>query len=230
MSNLDTYGNIKAKPMNFDWLSNLAKEHFHEDVLHSVIRIIDDSIRGLGDSSLHQSTLLSLVLSTKPVNILELGCRDGRSTYSLLVGCHLLNLYGIKSKVTSVDIEDTTFQCPSYLEGNWNFIKNDAIDFLKSQSHGYDLIMIDDWHSSEHVYNELTLLKPFITNKTIILLHDLMHSDSTPEYNTTEFTSGEFKGTGPWGGVNKFLQETKSNEYELCTIPVNHGLTIMRKI
>ena len=85
MSNLDTYGNVKPKPMNFDWLSNLAKEHFHEDVLHSVIRIIDDSIRGLGDSSLHQSTLLSLVLSTKPVNILELGCRDGRSTYLSLI-------------------------------------------------------------------------------------------------------------------------------------------------
>lgn len=228
MSNTDIYGNEKIKPMNFGWLSNSAKSHLHGDIFQSITRIIDDSIGGPGDSSLHQSTLLALVLSTKPTNILELGCRDGRSTYSLLVGCHLLNLYGIESKVTSVDIEDTTFQCPSYLQGNWNFVKNDAIDFLKNQSHGYDLIMIDDWHSSEHVYNELTLLEPFITNKTIILLHDLMHSNSTPEYNITKYTNGEFEGTGPYGGVQKFIKENKS--YEMCTIPVNHGLTIMRKI
>ena len=86
MSNLDMYGNKKPKAMDFDWLSDLAKKHLNGDVLHGIIRIIDDSIRGLGDSSLHQSTLLSLVLSTKSANILELGCRDGRSTYSLLVG------------------------------------------------------------------------------------------------------------------------------------------------
>lgn len=230
MSNTDIYGNEKPKPMNFDWLSNTAKSNLDGDVINSIVRIIDDTISGPGDSSFHQATLLAIILSTKPNNILELGCRDGRSTHSLLVGCQLLNLYGIESKLTSVDIEDTTFQCPSHLKHNWNFVISDAIDFLKNQSHGYDLIMIDDWHTSEHVYNELTLLKPFITNKTIILLHDLMHSNSTPEYNDTIFTDGEFEGTGPWGGVNKFIQENGSHKYELCTIPVNHGLTIMRKI
>lgn len=225
----DIYGNQKPKPMDFNWLSNTAKSVIDENIKHSLTRIVDDSISGKGDSSLHQSTLLSIVLSTKPKNILELGCRDGRSTYSLLVGCHLLNLYGIKSNLTTVDIEDTTFECPTHLKPNWNFIKNDAINFLKTQSHGYDLIMIDDWHSSEHVYNELNLLKPFITNKTIILLHDLMHSNSTPEYNVTNFEGGEFKGTGPYGGVQLFIKENVG-EYEYSTIPVNHGLTIMRKI
>ena len=228
MSKTDVYGNIKGRPINFDWISKPGKRHLNGNIMQSITRILDDTLRGPGDSSLHQSTLLSLVLSTKPANILELGCRDGRSTHSLLVGCYLLNLYGIESKVTSVDIDDTTFECPVDLEGNWNFVKNDAIDFLKNQTHGYDLIMIDDWHSSEHVYNELNLLKPFITNKTMILLHDLMHSNSTPEYNTTKFTNGEFEGTGPYGGVQKFLKENKL--YELCTIPVNHGLTLMRKI
>lgn len=228
MSNTDIYGNIKSKSINFNWISTLGETHLNGNIMQSITRILDDTLRGPGDSSLHQSTLLSLILSTKPANILELGCRDGRSTYSLLVGCHLLNLYGIESKVTSVDIENTTFQCPDDFQNIWNFVRNNAIDFLKSQTHGYDLIMIDDWHSSEHVYNELKLLKPFITNKTIILLHDLMHSNSTPEYNTTKFINGEFEGAGPYGGVQKFLKENKL--YELCTIPVNHGLTIMRKI
>ena len=228
MNNKDIYGNAKQKPINFNWLSDIGKSKINGDIGQSIIRILDDTVRGPGDSSNHQGTLLSIVLSIKPKNILELGCRDGRSTYSLLTGCYLLNLYDIQSNLTSVDIEDTSFQCPSNFSNHWTFIKEDAIKFLSTQSNKYDLIMVDDWHSSEHVYKELNLLKPFITNKTIILLHDLMHSNSTPIYNTTKFENGEFQGTGPYGGVEKFIKENQG--YEYSTIPVNHGLTILRKI
>ena len=154
---------------------------------------------------------------------------DGDVQYDKNGMINIDELNKVIGELKGIDIEDTTFECPTHLKPNWNFIKNDAINFLKTQSHGYDLIMIDDWHSSEHVYNELNLLKPFITNKTIILLHDLMHSNSTPEYNVTNFEGGEFKGTGPYGGVQLFIKENVG-EYEYSTIPVNHGLTIMRKI
>ena len=57
--------------MDFNWLSNTAKSVMDENIKHSLTRIVDDSISGKGDSSLHQSTLLSIVLSTKPKNILH---------------------------------------------------------------------------------------------------------------------------------------------------------------
>jgi cephalosporin hydroxylase len=88
---------------------------------------------------------------------------------------------------------------------------------------------VDDWHEEQHVYQELSYLKNLVNINGLIVLHDLMHSYSHPHYNKTVYPAGhEFGGMGPYGAVTKFVEENKN--YEYVTIPVNHGLTILRKI
>jgi hypothetical protein len=68
-----------------------------------------------------------------------------------------------------------------------------------------------------------------LKDSTLIVLHDLMHSHKHPHYNTDQYPQDhEFGGTGPHGGVKKFILENPN--FEMVTIPVNHGLTILRKV
>jgi predicted O-methyltransferase YrrM len=184
---------------------------------------INNAISGSGDSDQHQITLFALACSIRAKNILELGVRDGKTTSPLLVACLLTG-----GKVTSVDIQDSGFRPDPVLANKWNFVVQDALEFLKNNDQKFDMVYVDDWHTSEHVYKELKFIDKFATKETIILLHDLMHTDNHPNYNVNVLPKGdEFEGTGPHGGLMKFIAEYP--DYEYATIPVNHGLTILRK-
>lgn len=185
--------------------------------------LIEDCLYGQTDISQHRLFLFSLVCMMKPKKILELGVRGGHSTSALLYGCALTD-----SHLTSIDISDHLFNCPEELKHRWTFIKNDALEFLQKNTETYDMIFIDDWHAEEHVYQELSLLKNKVGLGNLILLHDLMHSFSHPNYTTQTYPLGhEFEGLGPYGGVLKFVKENYN--FEFATIPINHGMTILRK-
>jgi predicted O-methyltransferase YrrM len=194
--------------------------------------LIQEALRGKQDTSQHGITLFALVCSLSAKKVLELGVRTGGSTIPFLLGLH-----GTNGHLTSVDINDHALHLSSYgelddqLKPHWTFIKSDALHFLKEsyQEEKYDLIYIDDWHSSEHVYKELNYIKHMLKDSTLIVLHDLMHSYKHPRYNTDYYPlEHEFGGTGPYGGVKKFILENPN--FEMATIPVNHGLTILRKV
>lgn len=193
-------------------------------------KIAYEAIHGTKDSSSHGIVLYALVCSLRAKNVLELGVRYGDTSLPLL--------YGLKQtlgRLTSVDISTSQLlieNIPEELRSDWDVIEQDSISFLETQQHTnnkYDLIYIDDWHGSEHVYRELNLTKNLLNERSIILLHDLMHSHSDPKYNTNNYPLGhEFEGTGPYGGVQKFISQNPNFEY--ATIPINHGLTLLRKI
>ena len=190
---------------------------------YNIDSLIDKALHGTGDTDQHGITLFALACSLRAKNILELGVRGGGTTLPLLIASYIND-----GKVTSVDLVDNGFRPPEMYNLFWNFIVEDALTFLTNNTNMYDLIYIDDLHASEHVYKELKLISKFITNKTVIVLHDLMHTNAQPNYNTTQYYEGEWEGTGPYGGVLKFINEHPN--YEFSTIPVNHGLTILRKI
>lgn len=197
---------------------------------YTIDSLIQDALFGQNECSKHGIVLYSLVCSLNAKNILELGVRHGGSTRPLLMGAATTN-----GKLTSVDIDQPRFHPnqgadwpPQELRSRWNFVQSDAIKFLENANEKYDLIFVDDWHGSEHVYTELTLLQKNLSDRTLILLHDLMHTSRDPYYNKDHYSSGEFIGTGPYGGVMKFINEHP--DYEFATIPVNHGLTILRKV
>lgn len=184
--------------------------------------VIDITLGPTIETEQHTLTFVALVCSLRAKHILELGVQYGGSTYPLLVGAKIVG-----GHVTSVDNVYYGYVPPVELIQHWSFVLQDSIKFLRQNTKEYDLILIDDLHTTEHVYEELKLIERFATKKTVILLHDLMHSGRQPEYNTDVFCEGEFVGTGPHGALSKFLQEHLDFEYS--TIPVSHGLTILRR-
>ena len=185
--------------------------------------IINDVINGKGDSDQHLMTLFSIAIQIKAKKILELGVRNGKTTLPLLLAAKLNNGF-----VTSIDINDTNFSPPDELKNYMEFIKTDAIDFLEKtdKTIPYDLIYIDDWHSYKHVKKELEIIDKIVSPKTIILLHDLMYGNHAPHYHSDlTLTDGQWAEGGPYRAV----AELNKQFWEFSTIPVNNGLTILRK-
>ena len=168
------------------------------------------------DDYQHELLIFALAITMDAKNILETGVREGTVTQALLKAAKVT-----QAKVTSVDIENR-----SYLNyPDWNFVQSESIQFLENCKEVYDLIYIDDWHEYNHVKKQLELIDKLTTNSSIVLLHDTMYN-KVPIYNTTRATVAEFANGGPARAVLE-LDKTK---WEWCTIPTNHGLTILRKL
>jgi predicted O-methyltransferase YrrM len=184
---------------------------------------IKECLEGKTDSSRHQITLYSLVIALHAKNVLELGVRSGNSTKPLLDA-----LFFTKGKLTSVDIEknyDIVNKFNVYL--NWNYVIQDSIFYLKnlSENEFFDLIFIDDWHDGDHLSNEINLLEKHITPSSLVLIHDCMCYNTQPDYHFYLDKEGEFANGGPY----KAVKQLNMNIWEFATIPVNNGLTILRK-
>ena len=198
--------------------------------------MVQKTLYGHGDTNQHMLTISSLAIANKCKNIIELGVRFGDSTVPLLFAATVL---GENSRVTSVDIESPEEQSKRIgkpiadfneeFNSRWKFVKQDAISFLKEQEEKIDLIFIDDWHGEGHVFEELTIIDKLIDNTSLILLHDAMYYGNHPNYNESVMPEGhEFEGKGVYGALMRFVEEYPN--YEYCTIPINHGLTILRKV
>lgn len=177
----------------------------------------------MSDSYDSKLVLFSLIQSLNSKTIVELGVRDGGTTLPLLLGAAATN--GI---VHSVDIKDTTFICPKELDSYWRFYRNDAISFLQEwpKDKKIDFLYIDDWHAYEHVKKELDLADRLVGPDSIIVLHDTMYGKWQPYYHTDLAVK-----SGQWanGGVYRAVAEMDDNFWEFATLPVQHGLTILRK-
>jgi predicted O-methyltransferase YrrM len=174
-----------------------------------------------GDSDQHLMTLFALVLQTRAKNILELGVRYGDTSLPLAMGASITG--GV---VEAVDIEPTEWDCPEILKPHYKFHLSDAIDYLYNANKIYDIIYIDDWHTYPHVKTELELIDRLSDENTLILLHDLMGNNCTPKYFQPLSLQGtEWDEGGPFRAVN----ELNPDKWEWMTIPVNNGLTLLRK-
>lgn len=177
---------------------------------------------GSEDTDQHVLTLFSIALGMRSKRILELGVRTGNTTLPFLMAAEQTG-----GMVHSVDLEPTSFRCPDDLRVYWRFYQSDAIKWLEDNQHQqYDIVYIDDWHSYPHVKRELEFVQHMITPSSVILLHDLMYSGAHPRYHS------EINTTDPqWaeGGPYRAVAELDSAVWEWSTIPVNHGLTLLRK-
>lgn len=169
----------------------------------------------------HVLTFFSIALQMKTKKILELGVRMGGSSYPFLVACKVLG-----GHLTSVDIASSVWKAPPELAEYQTFVQSDAIEFLTKNEEKFDLIYVDDWHSYPHVKKELEQIDRISDEKTIILLHDLM-GNNEPNY----WSPVDYHEKGEWGlgGPYRAVEELNKKKWEWMTIPVNHGLTILRK-
>jgi predicted O-methyltransferase YrrM len=182
--------------------------------------ICQTTITGNGDSDRHQMTLLAIALNLKAVDILEVGVRHGASTLPLLVAAKILN-----GALISVDILDTDFSCPPDLSDHWTFYKIDALEYLQNCEQKFDLIYLDDWHSYDHVRQELVEIDRLTKPSGLVLVHDLMYSTSPNYHCDLTLQSGQWAHGGPYRAV----AELDQNFWEFATIPSCNGLTILRK-
>jgi len=190
--------------------------------------------KDIGDSDHHLTTIFGIALQIRAQKILELGVRYGDTSEPLVTAASMVD-----GHLTAVDISPTLWKCPDDLKSYYQFIKSEAISFLEqevSKKSYYDLVYIDDWHAYEHVKKELELIDKITDKKSIILLHDCMAfqdldgMDSKTRGDYHDCTSSP-KGT-EWsqGGPTRAVLELDKNKWEWVTIPVNNGLTILRKI
>jgi predicted O-methyltransferase YrrM len=170
----------------------------------------------------HVLTFFSIALQMNAKKILELGVRNGGSSYPFLVACKVLG-----GHLTSVDISSGVWTAPSDLSEYQTFVVSDAIEFLKNNTEKFDLIYVDDWHSYPHVKKELEEIDRVSDENTIILLHDLMGHSCHPHF----FYPINYPEKSEWGlgGPYRAVEELDKNKWEWMTIPKNHGLTILRK-
>ena len=179
---------------------------------------------GTGDSDRHGITLFALALSIGAKRVLELGVRTGNTTLPFLMAAQETG-----GMVYSVDLDPTTFVCPADLKVYWNFTQQDAHAWLHkacAEQQKFDLIYIDDWHSYEHVKKELEYAEQMTSPSGLIVLHDLMYTDAQPHYRSDpNCTDPQWAGGGPYRAV----AELDPAVWEWVTVPVNHGLTILRK-
>ncbi len=189
-------------------------------------RLISKTLNGVDDSDQHLMTLFSMVLQLKAKKILELGVRFGHTSEPLLLGAMFTG-----GHLTSLDLNPTQWKPPVEFAAHYQFVQSDAIKFLEEcveKKRDYDLIYIDDWHTYAHVKRELELIDQISYPTTVILLHDLMGFNSQPSYflaTEPRHNGGEWEGGGPF----KAVYELDINKWEWATIPVNNGLTLLRK-
>jgi predicted O-methyltransferase YrrM len=193
------------------------KDKFFKQLLNTVLT-------GTGDSDKHLLTLFSIALSIEAKSILELGVRSGATSLPFLMAAGLTNGY-----VESVDLNPTTFICPEEYIDNWKFYQANALSILKEKTENkikYDLIYVDDWHSYEHVKEELEYIDQLVRPGSVVILHDLMYGNTCPYYHVDlTLCSPQWANGGPYRAV----AELNPNFWEFSTIPSNNGLTILRK-
>jgi len=196
----------------------------NKELINQLETLILKNTQGKGDSDKHLMPLFSIALASGTKNILELGVRNGDTSLPLLIAA---NING--GTLHSVDINTTTFTPPSDLKNSWKFYQSDAIEFLNNWDRNIDvgLVYIDDWHSYEHVKQELELLDSIVSPQTVIILHDLMYGNTCPFYHSdlTPSAGEQWYNGGPYRAV----AELNPQFWEFSTLPWNNGLTILRK-
>jgi predicted O-methyltransferase YrrM len=219
--------------MNSD-INNLLQPLYEEALYTESLKTRQRKYNPIGRSSIsgHGLTLLGIITSINAKNILELGVAQGGTTLSLLYGAYLTGgtLTCVDKGVFPIDL-NWVKNVPLDVKDSINLYKADSLQFLADYDEEIDFIFVDDWHNGEHVIKELNLIKDKISKSGVIALHDAMYGSNQPYYREDySSTEGEFGNGGPYGGIKKFIDEDKENQWEFVTIPADHGLTILRKV
>lgn len=188
-----------------------------------LVRILQQSQEGNGDSDRHALTLFAIAHASGAKTLIELGVREGGTTLPLLLAAHLNG--GI---LHSVDLAETSYVPPGELAASWQFHQADAIEFLEHwpSEKKVDFAYVDDWHAFQHVKRELELLDRLVGPSSVIILHDLMYGHHEPFYHSDIAVQ---EGQWAQGGPYRAVAELDPNFWEFSTLPWNNGLTLLRK-
>lgn len=160
----------------------------------------------------HEDFIINLAAQFRPKVYVELGlyqCElfNGVIPYAeTLIGVDISAEAGKWMKVS----EKTTF-----IHSN----TNDFAEALKRNPISIDMLFIDADHSKESVLKDFWNFFPFVKDQGLILLHD------------THPKNQQYTDKGYCGDAYLVIDELKNHndEFELMTIPIHPGLTLIRK-
>lgn len=118
--------------------------------------------------------LHALVLSRKPLNILEIGVRYGGSTRIMAEALRTLDEQGILTggKIDAVDGSDRfDFEPPNDLRSYINVIRKNSPEGVPNKI--YDLIHIDGSHKEKNVLVDLSVCCKRVHPGSLIIMHDV---------------------------------------------------------
>jgi len=184
--------------------------------------IIHQTLNGKNDSDKHLMLLYSIVIGSGAKTIIELGVRGGDTTMPLILGAKETG-----GMVYSVDKQKVGFSLTEDQQKYNKFYLQDAVTFLENwdTNKTIDFILIDDWHSYDHVKKELEIIDTLVSPSTVILLHDLMYSTEPVYHVDLTMTEGQWAN----GGSYRAVAELDPQFWEFSTLPYNNGMTLLRK-
>lgn len=160
-----------------------------------------------------------LVRLIKPVNYIELGVQYGEATKRIIP--HIKgDYYGVDIlRSENIDYFEKTYK-------NFHFFQNTTDEFFaelkKTNTNlGLEMAFIDACHSHEATYRDFLNVKDHMKQDGIILMHDMYPKDAE---STGPDLSGDCYKTA------EKIRKEHNNEFELVTIPVEPGLSILRKV
>lgn len=154
----------------------------------------------------------------KPKNFLELGVQFGECTKKIIEL--------IPNKYIGVDIQKNNnidYFINKYK--NFEFYEMSTDDYFKKlkiekTKLDLDMVFIDACHSHEATYTDFLNVKDYVNQDGFIFFHDC-YPYST--YWTDQGLCGDAYKT------SELIRKNYYNEYEILTLPVNPGISIVRK-
>src|SRR3990172_14599 len=140
-----------------DWIEPIAELYVRRAEIESDIKD-------------HMPRLKVLVERLMPINIIELGTRQGYSTVAFLTAIRTrphAHLY-------SVDLEPVYGEMEPWVDqiDQWTFIQGSDIPYPKGLPKFADMIFIDTSHHLDHTRQEITTYAEHISEDGIMLFHD----------------------------------------------------------
>lgn len=162
---------------------------------------------------------------SSPWGVSKSGSEGLVSTRIFLTACRFLNKIGVKARLTSVDIRESSMVEKSKqllkdlgLIQYWNPVMGtDSIKWLKEQKEPSDLALVDSQHTYAQVAGELKNLSPLMSSKGIIIVDDCYDLNYKPgaTWAADETEEGCAKG-GEYGAVLDFLEKHPEWVAEWC--------------
>lgn len=191
------------------------------------------------DIASHLEEIFRVADAAAPRVIVELGVRQGESTFALERAARHNNAY-----LVSVDVEDC-MESSGY--ERWIFIQSDDVEFAKSYPDWaferglqptLDVLFIDTSHLYEHTKAEIQAWFPLLSERGVVLLHD---TNLRRIYRRHDWTIGS--GWDNQRGVVRALEDffgARFNErrafeldldgWRLSHRPLCNGLTVLHRL
>lgn len=184
--------------------------------------------------------LQDVLFEYRPKTIIETGTKFGGSA---MFFSSIQMLLGLDAQVISIDIEknpelERTLAYGQRLGSYFEFVEANAADpktwenIFQHCSEGRSLVFLDDFHDTDHVYEELGLVAQHLRMGDIIIVADTNYqklAGSPLEAQTSRYAS--FNSANPQAAVDKFL--VKDPRFKLRsfenhqTFPRNFGSDVL---